>query len=134
MFRSTNLSVALAVSFGTAQAAGTPMTAQAFEDYTSGKTVTYANRNGHAGQEAYLDGRRVQWDDDAGLCSDGTWYQMGEMICFDYGEGTVPQCWWFYLEEHGLRAEFIDRSRDSTLFETARTSDSLECHAPGVEL
>lgn len=119
---------------GNAWSAELPMSAQAFENYTTGQTVTYANRGGHAGQEAYLEGRRVQWADEDGFCSDGTWYQLGEMICFNYGEGAQPQCWWFYLEEYGLRAEFIDRSADSTLFETARDTKPLICEVPGTDL
>lgn len=134
MLRIFALSAALSLTGLATNAAGTPLSAQEFEDYTSGKTVTYANRAGHAGEETYLDGRRVLWADDEGVCSDGTWYQMGEMICFDYGEGTVPQCWWFYLENHGLRAEFVDGSADSTLFETGRDDEPIECRAPGIEL
>ena len=110
------------------------MSAEEFDAYTKDKTVTYANRDGHAGEEAYLDGRRVRWADENGFCSDGTWYQMGEMICFDYGEDSLPQCWWFYLEEYGLRAEFVDLSDDSTLFETGRDSEPVQCEAPGLDL
>ncbi len=134
MVRSVPLALSVALLVVAAQAADIPLSAEAFEDYTTGYTVTFADRAGHAGQETYLENRRVRWADHEGVCTDGSWYGMGEMICFDYGEEPVTQCWWFYLEDYGLRAEYIDQSADSTLFETGRDDKPITCRQPGTDL
>ena len=61
---------ALSVAADTEGPALEPLSAEAFEAYTTGKTLTYATRGASTpyGVEEYLPGRRVVWSFVGGEC------------------------------------------------------------------
>ncbi len=53
--------------------AETPITADAFEAYVTGKTLDWINLSGVFGTEEYLPGRRVRWGPAFVSCKVGIW-------------------------------------------------------------
>ena len=112
--------------------AETAMTADEFEAYATGKTLTYSVDGEVYGAEQYLPGRRVVWAFKSEECADGVWYEEAGQICFVYENNGAPQCWNFYLGEAGLRAEFIGDSAGSPLSEVDQSATPLSCAGPDV--
>ena len=110
----------------------TPLGAEAFESYTSGKTFGYAANGVPYGAERYGPDRSVEWSFLDGECLSGRWYADGPDICFVYEGGPPEQCWRFYREPGGLRAEFQGASGDTTLYSTAPTDEPLYCLGPKI--
>lgn len=109
-----------------------PLSGDAFEDYTSGKTL-YFSENGDAyGGERYLPGRRVEWSFLDGQCKSGEWYEQGEAICFVYEDRPEPQCWEFELTTNGLRATFLEDGQSPDLYEAAQSEEPMFCLGPEV--
>ncbi|MGB1208656.1 MAG: hypothetical protein ACPG7W_05635 [Paracoccaceae bacterium] len=124
-----------------ASAQATPMTAEDFDAYTRGKTLTYGVTGHPYGAEQYRDGRRVVWSFLDGRCQDGLWYPQEDQICFVYdtpsqslpsGAALEPQCWIFTQEPDGLRAMFVGPGRDTTLYEIQESPTPLLCYGPDV--
>ena len=112
--------------------AGQPMTAEEFEAYTTGRTLTYSAMGVDFGIEEYLENRRVRWSFLDGECEEGVWYPAGEMICFVYETFPDPQCWTFYDEPGGLRALFMNDPEETELYETRASDGPLMCLGPEV--
>lgn len=110
----------------------TPLTAEEFDAYTRGKTLTYADRGEVFGIEEYLDNRRVRWSYNDGECQDGSWFENGPLICFVYDSIGVPQCWTFTLGPGGLVAQFENDPEDRPIYETAQSDEPLLCLGPPV--
>lgn len=110
-----------------------PMSAEEFEAYTTGQTLTFSFMGVPYGTEQYLPGRRVIWafmDDD---CQEGVWYEDAGNICFVYDHSPVgPQCWSFWRTEDGLRAIFQGEGASTELYEVERSSRPLVCEGPDV--
>jgi len=115
-----------------AVASDVPLSAEAFEDYVTGKTLSFSNRFGPFGAEDYLDGRRVRWSYLDGECLEGEWYPQGAQICFVYDEIPAPQCWSFFLENGRLMARFENRAEATELYETAELDEPLMCLGPRI--
>ena len=115
-----------------AAAADRPLTAEAFERHTTGKTLSYASPMGPFGAEDYLPDRRVRWSYLDGECIDGSWYPEGDQICFVYDGLSAPQCWSFYLRGGRLMAMFENDPSSTTLYETAEMSEPLLCLGPKI--
>jgi hypothetical protein len=109
-----------------------PMTAEEFEAHVTGRTLTYAGPSGIYGVERYWPGRRVTWSFLDGNCEDGSWYPEGEAICFVYPSEPEPQCWRFFRDGAGLRAEFTTDPAAGPLYEVAEAAQGLVCNGPGV--
>jgi hypothetical protein len=115
-----------------ASAAEAPMTAEEFEAFVTGKTLTYALQGEVYGAEQYLPGRRVIWAFKDGECRRGFWYELAGEICFVYEDVSTPQCWRFLRGAGGLRAKF---SGDPDGAELAAVQDSktpLICAGPDL--
>lgn len=112
--------------------ATTPMSAEAFEAYTTGKTMTYAQGGEIFGTEQYLPGRRVRWAFTQDECKIGHWYPQDELICFVYEDQSAPQCWAFWQEPGGLRARFNDDPAGTELSEVRQTTEPMSCAGPDV--
>ena len=106
-----------------------PLTAEAFDALTRGRTYHYAEDGVPYGAEDYLDDREVIWSFLDGECMRGRWYPAGEAICFVYDNLDAPQCWLFF-DEGGLRARFLGGGPDLT--ELHRSRQSLACLSPDV--
>jgi hypothetical protein len=111
---------------------GPPLSAEAFEAHTTGRTLTYARQGEVYGVEEYLPGRRVRWAFAAGLCQYGTWYPAGEQICFAYAADPEPQCWTFWLRDGRLAARFAGDPPGSELVEVEQSATPLLCPGPEV--
>jgi len=123
--------LALLASIGPALAQ-TPMTAEEFEAYTEGRTLYYASNGISYGIEEYHPGRTVSWSFLNDECKEGFWYPKGEQICFEYTDGTGPQCWTFFLTSSGLTARFAGDPPGSELYETRASDEPLKCPAPNL--
>jgi hypothetical protein len=112
--------------------AQSPMSAEAFDAYTRGKTLFYGSGGEAYGVERYLDGRRVIWSFLDGDCKDGSWYPQGDMICFEYEDGAGPQCWTFFESAGGLIARFENDSAATELYEAQDIGEEMLCLGPKV--
>lgn len=92
-----------------AGAGATPMSAQAFASYVAGKTLYYEIGKTPYGAERYLSSHQVIWAFLGQPCRRGHWFPASNgRICFLYqGSGAAPDCWHFYREPGGLRAQFL---------------------------
>jgi hypothetical protein len=117
---------------GTAVNAQTNMTGQEFEDYATGKTLTYASNGQVYGVEQYLPNRRVRWAFIDDTCRIGHWYEDAGEICFVYEHDATPQCWTFHMEGGKLLARFVSEPPETEMKEVNQTSDPLVCTGPDV--
>lgn len=111
-----------------------PMTAEEFDAYTLGRTLSYAVEGTPYGIEQYLPDRHVRWTFIGDQCQDGIWYEKAGSICFAYDNNpTTEQCWRFYAEGDRLRAVFQGPGGPSTeLYEVQQSDAPLGCLGPGV--
>lgn len=116
----------------TVTSAAEPMTADEFDAYVTGKTLTYAEAGVVYGIEEYLPDRRVRWAFTEDQCKEGTWYPSGEAICFVYEDNFVPQCWTFYETAAGLAARYENVEDGRELYEVAKSPDPLVCRGPAI--
>lgn len=107
-----------------------PMSAEEFESYATGRTLIYGDADGPYGVEEYLPGRRVRWSFLDGECIDGHWFAEAEAICFAYDGRASPVCWHFFLRADGLRARPLSGSGD--LYEISRSRAPMVCRGPRV--
>lgn len=112
--------------------AGQPMSADAFERYTEGKTLYYGEDGRPYGVEEYLDGRRVRWSFLDGRCKDGIWYEDAGNICFVYEDDPTPQCWSFFADAGGLTARFENGESEQELYEVEQSDEPMLCLGPDV--
>jgi len=111
----------------------TPLSANEFEAFTTGKTLTYATEgNAPYGAEEYLPGRQVRWAFSGDTCKEGRWFNEGTLICFVYEDDPEPQCWTFYLTDRGLRAQFEGREETAPLYSVAESAEPLFCPGPQI--
>lgn len=82
----------------------TPLTGAEFEALTTGKTMDHVLFGEVYGAERYFPDRRVRWAFSDAECLDGFWYEKGAMICFEYEDGTGPECWTYFRDGAEIRA------------------------------
>ncbi len=123
----------LAVLPLSAWGADDPMTAEEFEAYVVGKTLTYSMAGEVYGTEQYLTNRRVLWAFSGDECREGHWYAEERTICFvyDYNPDN-PQCWMFWAKENGLGAQFMNDPEGTELSEVDQSAKPLACPGPNV--
>ncbi|MCV6586096.1 MAG: hypothetical protein OIF47_11225 [Marinibacterium sp.] len=112
--------------------ADTPLSADAFDAYTHGKTLFYGADGALYGVECYLPNRRVVWSFLDGRCQDGIWYPQGDEICFVYEDVPGPQCWTFHKGPSGLRAYFESQPPATELYEAQDVGEDMLCLGPDV--
>ena len=83
--------------------AETPLSAEAFDTLTQGRTMTWAEYGQVYGVEHYLPDRRVRWTVLGDDCITGHWYPKGPAICFQYDDRPDPVCWTFTKEQNGTQ-------------------------------
>lgn len=126
----TMVLVSLGLSVNTAHAE--PMSADAFEAYTTGKTLYFSEGSEAYGAERYLPGRKVEWSFLDGRCKTGEWYPQDQAICFVYEDRNEPQCWEFEATEKGLRATFLGETQSTELYEAQTADEPMYCIGPDV--
>lgn len=135
--RALSLSAALLVATVPALAAddsAEPLSAEAFDAYTLGRTLSYSVQGTPYGVEQYLPDRRVRWTFIGDECQDGVWYERNDNICFVYeNDPDNEQCWLFYQTDTGLRAVFQGPDGASTeLYEVGQNAAPMACMGPSV--
>jgi hypothetical protein len=126
------ITLTLALLAGTVAHAQSTLTAEEFEAYATGKTLTYASNGQVYGVEQYLPNRRVRWAFVDDTCRIGHWYEDAGEICFVYEHDATPQCWTFQLREGALTARFMSDPPETELKEVNQTPDPLACTGPDV--
>ena len=112
--------------------AAEPMSGDEFDRYTQGRTLYYGFEGSVYGVERYMSGRRVLWSFLDGRCQEGRWYEDAGQICFVYEGHDEPQCWSFFQEPKGLRAQFENDPRATELFEVLDLDEEMLCMGPDV--
>lgn len=113
-------------------AADVPMSAEAFERYTTGKTLLFGLNGSVYGSEQYLPGRRVLWAFNDEPCVEGVWYPEGDAICFLYENRDDAQCWRIYRAAEGLTATVVGDPDTDRLYEVRQSREPLACPGPRV--
>ncbi len=112
--------------------AETPISPDAFDRITRGKTFTFGTGRSAYGAEEYLPGRRVRWSFLDGRCVDGTWFVERGLICFAYEGDPDQHCWEFFLDGDALAARFEGDPENAPLYEVERSSEPLYCMGPDI--
>ncbi len=112
--------------------AETPMTADEFDAYVTGKTLDWLQMGSVFGTEEYLPGRRVHWGPVDETCQVGTWYGEGDNICFLYEGDPEPKCWTVWQDGDGLTARYLTDPPDIEPSVVEETNEPLSCSAPDV--
>lgn len=113
-------------------AAAAEISAEEFERYTDGKTLSYAWRGQEFAQEQYLPDRQVIWSVMGGECHNGRWYEQAGQICFVYEYDPEPKCWDFKVGETGLHAVPQPGGEEDALDETAQSPTPIRCPGPDL--
>lgn len=124
--------LALCLTLSAPAAAQSPMTGSEFEAYVTGKTLYYSHLGVDYGVERYFSGRRVTWSFLDGECNDGIWYEQADMICFEYESGIDTQCWRFYRQGGGIRAEYASSDAEIELYEATERDTPMICQGPRI--
>ncbi len=107
--------------------AKTPMTADEFEAFATGNTLTYQRPDEIYGTEAYLPGRKVRWSDGSPGCQSGLRYSKDGNICFYYRGTAEPACWTFLRTDGRVTADLADEPGDR-LYEVVISKEALPCN------
>jgi hypothetical protein len=109
-----------------------PLSAEAFDALTQGRTMTWAEFGQVYGVEQYLPGRRVRWTVLGDDCKIGHWYPEGGLICFQYEDDPEPDCWTLTQGGAGLFARYAGTAPDSAPVVVEETSAPMACFGPEV--
>jgi len=113
-------------------AAGAPLDVAEFERLTTGKTFFYTRNGQSYGAEQYLPGRRVVWAFTGDDCLKGTWFPVGDSICFVYDGKPDPQCWRFAEGGGGLEARYAGDPSGLPLIARQSSPEPMACMGPDV--
>lgn len=109
-----------------------PMTAEAFDALTLGRTMTWAEFGTVYGVEQYLPGRTVRWTALGGDCMTGHWYQDNTAICFLYEDDIAPDCWEITRSGVDLSARYTTNPPEAEPVIVTETTEPLACFGPKV--
>jgi hypothetical protein len=112
--------------------AETPLSAEAFDALTLGKTMTWAEYGAVYGVEQYLPGRRVRWTVLGDDCKTGHWYPEGTAICFQYENDPEPDCWEIVMTGSGMTARYLTFETSPEPVVVEETTEPLACFGPEV--
>lgn len=113
--------------------AQTPMSAEEFEAYVTGRTLTFGSGGAPYGIEEFRPGRRTIWAFIGDQCREGYWFPRDEQICFVYDDAPESEhCWIFWRSDNGLGARFMGDTSDTELYEVENSTRPLICPGPEV--
>jgi hypothetical protein len=112
--------------------AETPLTGEAFDALTQGRTMTWAEFGTVYGVEQYLPDRNVRWTVLGDDCKTGHWYTDGPEICFQYEDDPAPDCW--TITDLGTRMEARYRGNPISAAPVIveETTEAMACFGPEV--
>lgn len=109
-----------------------PLSADAFDALTRGRTVTYSINGEFHGMERHLGDRRVEWAFADGECHTGRWYEVEEAICFVYENLEGPQCWRIVDAPGGFDATFLGETGPGSTYSAQVSDAQMTCSGPMV--
>lgn len=109
-----------------------PLSAEAFDALTQGRTLTWAEFGQVYGVEQYLPGRKVRWTVLGDDCQTGHWYAEAGAICFLYDGRTDPVCWEITAAGTTLHARLSGSPPDAAPVILEETTAPLACFGPEV--
>ncbi|QIE41888.1 hypothetical protein [Meridianimarinicoccus aquatilis] len=112
--------------------AQTPMSADEFEQFVTGRTLTYGTAAGAYGIEEYGSSRQVRWSFLDEECIEGIWYPQDGAICFAYVGRFDEQCWHFFLEGGQLSAITIDAPDAQPHYVIEDSDGPMQCFGPRI--
>lgn len=112
--------------------AETPMSAEDFEAFATGKTLNFANQSGIFGVEDYLPGRRVRWAATGDRCKLGRWFDVDSQICFVYEDAAEQHCWTIWERNDHLVARGAQDTPDQPLRTITQADAPVACIGPDV--
>ncbi len=114
-------------------AAQEPMSAEEFESYVTGRTLTFGFQGAPYGVEEFRPSRRTTWQFLGEECREGRWFDRDEQICFIYDDHPGEEhCWIFWRGEAGLNARFMGEGAATELYEVRQSDRPLICPGPEV--
>lgn len=124
----------LLIAMGAPVAAGSDLlTADEFEQLSTGRTLHFSLGGQAYGAEQFLPGRRSIWAFDDGVCQRGVWFPEGERLCFLYEDADQVSCWTFRKRGDGLVARSDGEPGSAIELRLDRVEDEpLACKAPGL--
>jgi hypothetical protein len=130
----TRLTLLCLLASATPALAEKPLTAAEFEALTTGRVMDHAIDGQVYGAEKYFPDRRVRWAFTGDDCMDGIWYEQGSMICFEYEDGTGPECWTYVRRGKGIQAIDDEDNVAAPLYpvDLIPTTRPLACLGPEV--
>ena len=123
---------ALSFLCATSALAETPMTAEEFDAFATGKTLDYYESGQVFGREVYLPDRQVRWAFSGDECKMGRWFQQDQMICFLYDGDPEAKCWTIWRDGDGLAAAYATDTPDIPPRTVLQTDEPLACPGPDV--
>jgi hypothetical protein len=124
--------ILLALLLATPAAAQQPLSAEAFDALTQGRTMAWAEFGQVYGVEQYLPGRRVRWTVLGEDCKLGHWYAEGTMICFQYEDDPEPDCWEITEGGAGLFARYASNPPEAEPVVVTETTQPMACFGPRI--
>ncbi|WP_238547700.1 hypothetical protein [Meridianimarinicoccus roseus] len=115
-----------------AAAGQTPIGADEFAAFVTGRTLIFGTAAGPYGMEEYSEGRRVRWSFLDGDCVEGVWYPQDGAICFAYEGRPEPQCWHFYLQGGQLSANTVEQTGAPPLYVIRESDAPMQCLGPRI--
>lgn len=107
---------------------------EAFNSYSEGTTLYFAQNGQPFGVEQYLPDRKSIWQYSDGTCVKGIWFDQGDRICFTYendAKGTA-QCWRFLQKGARFAARADGRGPQDDLEVIWQDAEPIACLAPDV--
>jgi hypothetical protein len=130
----TLAAAALAFALPAASAAQTPVSPDAFEAMSEGRTLHFTLQGEPFGAEQYFPGRRSLWRFVDGTCESGSWRAEGDRICFTYDGDPETQCWRFMREDSHFRAALVGKAEVGDFVLELSHSDDARLPCPGHDL
>lgn len=116
----------------TSAQAEAPLSAEAFDALTKGRTMTWAEFGQVYGVEQYLPDRRVRWTVLGDDCKTGHWYAEGPAICFQYDDRPDPVCWEITQGQTGLLARHTASPPGTDPVVIEDSFEPMACFGPEV--
>ncbi len=111
--------------------AETQMTADEFQDWSTGKTLDYFIDGTLWGSETHLAGRETVDDGERDICRPGRWSARADDICFTYDDGPGTFCWRFVKDGDQVFAQDAD-DLSAPRFSVTRSDAPVACPSTGA--
>jgi hypothetical protein len=122
-------SLAFCLVLASHAAAQDRMTADEFDAYVTGRTITFSTvTNPSFGVERYLPGRRVMWSTFDGICQYGVWFESKGDICFRYDGDPEHKCWTIFDDPAGLRGVYTTNPNTTVIYEVPDQENLIVCN------